>query len=73
MNEILVTTNDQGAGLSLTRAEAAMILSKSPIFRRRRLTGGIKPFKRGERQTMIDEYLATFQEADQKRRTEKAN
>lgn len=73
MNEISVATVDQGVGLSLTREEAAMILSKSPIFRRRCLTGGIKPFKRGERQLMIDEYLSTFKEADQKRRTERAN
>ncbi|MGW8184949.1 MAG: hypothetical protein ACWGHO_02460 [Candidatus Moraniibacteriota bacterium] len=73
MNEISVATVDQGVGLSLTREEAAMILSKSPIFRRRSLTGGIKPFKRGERQTMINEYLSTFKEADQKRRTERAN
>lgn len=73
MNEMSVSTTDQGAGLSLTRQEAAMILSKSPIFRRRALTGGIKPFKRGERQMMIDEYLSIFREVDQSRRAKEVN
>lgn len=73
MNGISVSTIDQGAGLSLTWQEAAMILSKSPIFRRRTMKGGIRPFKKGERQMMIDEYLATFREADQKRRAAKTN